>query len=287
VADPGYGPLADDIMLSPRVAPPMIGLGLLEAIPEEQIMAQADPDYRDGYVISGRPNLVWSRERQEPMLGRFGWKAGNPTLLQQASEALAGDIGVSNPLVPAAWGECTEAQAACRGAPDGNSPQYQDLEAPSEVMDKILFYTRHLAVPARRDLYAKETLQGKQLFYEAGCIACHVAKFVTARDAEEPALQHQLIWPYSDLLLHDMGEGLADHRPEGLADGREWRTAPLWGIGLTETVNGHSQLLHDGRARDLSEAILWHGGEAEAARDRFAAMSNEERSALIAFLSSL
>jgi CxxC motif-containing protein (DUF1111 family) len=114
-----------------------------------------------------------------------------------------------------------------------------------------------------------------------------VHKFVTARDAEEPALQQQLIWHYIDLVLHDMGEGLADHRPEGLADGREWRTAPLWGIGLTETVNGHSQLLHDGRARDLSEAILWHGGEAQAARDRFAAMSNEERSALIAFLSSL
>ncbi len=287
VADLGYGPLADDIMLSPRVAPPMIGLGLLEAIPEEQILAHADPDDRDGDGISGRANRVWSRERQQPMLGRFGWKAGNPTLLQQASEALAGDIGVSNPLVPAGWGECTEAQVACRAAPNGNSPQYQDLEAPAEVMDKILFYSRHLAVPARRDLYEEKTLQGKELFYEAGCIACHVPKFVTARDADEPALQYQLIWPYTDLLLHDMGEGLADHRPEGLADGREWRTAPLWGIGLTEDVNGHSQFLHDGRARSLTEAILWHGGEAQAARDRFAAMTAGERTALIAFLSSL
>jgi len=287
VIDLGYGPMADGVMLSPRVAPPMIGLGLLEAIPEKQILGHADPDDRDGDGISGRPNRVWSTERQQPMLGRFGWKAGNPTLLQQASEALAGDIGVSNPLMPAAWGECTEAQAACREAPDGNSPQYQDLEAPAEVMDKILFYTRHLAVPARRDLYEAQTLQGKRLFYEAGCIACHVPKFVTARDADEPALQYQLIWPYTDLLLHDMGDGLADHRPEGAADGREWRTAPLWGIGLTEAVNGHSQFLHDGRARNLAEAVLWHGGEAQAARDRFAAMTQEERTALIAFLSSL
>jgi CxxC motif-containing protein (DUF1111 family) len=287
VADLGYGPLADDVMLSPRVAPPMIGLGLLEAIPEEQILAHADPDDRDGDGISGRPNQVWSAERQQPMLGRFGWKAGNPTLLQQASEALAGDIGVSNPLVPTPWGECTEAQVACRQAPDGSSAQYDNLEAPGEVMDKILFYSRHLAVPARRDLYEAQTLRGKQLFYEAGCIACHVPKFVTARDAAEPALRYQLIWPYTDLLLHDMGEGLADHRPEGLADGREWRTAPLWGIGLTEAVNGHSQFLHDGRARNLAEAILWHGGEAQAARDRFAAMTQEERAALIAFVSSL
>jgi CxxC motif-containing protein (DUF1111 family) len=154
-------------------------------------------------------------------------------------------------------------------------------------MEKILFYVRHLAVPARRALYDEQTLRGKELFYDAGCSACHTPKFVTARDAAEPALQYQLIWPYADLLLHDMGEGLADHRPEGVADGREWRTQPLWGIGLTEAVNGHTQFLHDGRARNLTEAILWHGGEAKAARDRFAAMSKEEREALIAFVNSL
>lgn len=287
VADLGYGPMQPDVMLSPRVAPPMIGLGLLEAIAEDDLLAHADPDDRDGDGISGRPNRVWSLEHDRPMLGRFGWKAGAPTLLQQSSSALAGDIGVSNPLAPLAWGECTEAEEACRAAPNGNSTQYEDLEAPSEVMDKILFYVRHLAVPARRALYDAETLRGKELFYQAGCIACHVPKYVTARDAVEPALRHQLIWPYSDLLLHDMGEGLADGRPEGVARGREWRTAPLWGIGLTETVNGHTNFLHDGRARNLTEAILWHGGEAQAARDRFAAMTKEEREALIAFLSSL
>jgi CxxC motif-containing protein (DUF1111 family) len=142
-------------------------------------------------------------------------------------------------------------------------------------------------VPARRALYDAKTLHGKALFYDAGCSACHTPKFVTARDAAEPALQYQLIWPYSDMLLHDMGEGLADHRPEGLADGREWRTQPLWGIGLTEAVNGHTYFLHDGRARDLTEAILWHGGEAQGPRDRFAAMTKEEREALIAFVNSL
>jgi CxxC motif-containing protein (DUF1111 family) len=287
VADLGYGPMSADVMLSPRVAQPMIGLGLLEAIAEDDILAHADPDDSDGDGVSGRPNQIWSEEHQQPMLGRFGWKAGQPTLMQQSSSALAGDIGVSNPLVPNAWGECTEAETACREAPDGNSAQYEDLEAPSEVMDKILFYTRHLAPPARRALYDARTLHGKELFYDAGCIACHVPKFVTARDAAEPALQHQLIWPYSDLLLHDMGEGLADHRPEGLADGREWRTQPLWGIGLTEAVSGHTDFLHDGRARNLTEAILWHGGEAQGARDRFGAMTKEEREALIAFLNSL
>jgi CxxC motif-containing protein (DUF1111 family) len=287
VADLGYGPMRPDVMLSPRVAQPMIGLGLLEAIPEEQILARADPDERDGDGISGRPNQTWSEEHQEMMLGRFGWKAGQPTLMQQSANALAGDIGVSNPLAPFPWGECTEAETACREAPNGNSPQYEDLEASSEVMDEILFYTRHLAVPARRALYEEQTLHGKELFYDAGCIACHVPKYVTARDAAEPALQHQLIWPYSDMLLHDMGECLADNRPEGEADGREWRTQPLWGIGLTEQVNGHTQFLYDGRARDVTEAILWHGGEAQGSRDRFAAMTEEEREALLAFVNAL
>ena len=138
-------------------------------------------------------------------------------------------------------------------------------------MDQILFYARNLAVPARRDADDPTVLRGKRLFYQSGCIGCHVPKLATRRDWEVPALAGQLIWPYTDLLLHDMGEGLADHRPEGVADGREWRTPPLWGIGLTETVNGHTYFLHDGRARNLTEAILWHGGEAQAARDAFAA----------------
>jgi CxxC motif-containing protein (DUF1111 family) len=179
------------------------------------------------------------------------------------------------------------AQAPCRAAPNGNSAQYDGLEAPEAIMDQILFYARNLAVPARRSVDDPTVLRGKRLFYAWGCIACHVPKLATRRDWEVPALAGQLIWPYSDLLLHDMGPALADHRPEGVADGQEWRTPPLWGIGLMETVNGHTYFLHDGRARNLTEAILWHGGEAQAARDAFAALSKDDRDAVLAFLNSL
>ena len=287
VADPAYGPLHPDTMLSPRVAQPMIGLGLLEAIPEADLLARADPDDADGDGISGRPNLVWSATAGRVAMGRFGWKAGQASIAEQAAGAMAGDIGISNPLAPFPAGDCTPAQADCLAAPSGASPQFADLEAPAEVMDLVNYYSRHLAVPARRDMGAPEVLEGKRLFYESGCIACHTPKHATARDAADPALRGQLIWPYTDLLLHDLGEGLADGRPEGVADGREWRTAPLWGIGLTETVNGHTYFLHDGRARNLTEAILWHGGEAEAARERFRLMPPADRAALLAFLGSL
>jgi len=287
VSELGFGAMRADVMMSPRVAPPMIGLGLLEAIDEADILAAADPDDADGDGISGRPNRVWSAEHGLVMLGRFGWKAGQPTLAAQNAGAMAGDIGVSNPLNPDAWGDCTPAQTACRAGPHGDSPQYDGLEAPDAMMKLILFYARNLAVPARRDVDDPTVLRGKQLFYESGCTGCHTPKFATRRDYEVPALAGQLIWPYSDLLLHDMGDGLADHRPEGAADGREWRTPPLWGIGLTEAVNGHTYFLHDGRARGLAEAILWHGGEAQAARDAFAALPAADRAALVAFLNSL
>ncbi|MGD9507611.1 MAG: di-heme oxidoredictase family protein [Geminicoccaceae bacterium] len=287
VADPAYGPIHPETMLSPRVAQPMIGLGLLEAVPEADLLARADPDDMDGDGISGRPNLVWSETEGRVAMGRFGWKAGQARIAEQAASAMAGDIGISNPLAPFPAGDCTPAQAGCLAAPTGASPRFADLEAPADVMELVTYYSRHLAVPARREADAAEVLAGKRLFYEAGCIACHTPKHATARDAADPALRGQLIWPYTDLLLHDMGEGLADGRPEGVADGREWRTAPLWGIGLTETVNGHTYFLHDGRARNLTEAILWHGGEAEAAKERFRGMPPEDRAALLAFLGSL
>jgi CxxC motif-containing protein (DUF1111 family) len=286
IADLAYGSLHPEVLLSPRVAPPMIGLGLLEAVADEDLLAHADPDDADRDGISGRPNRVWSAEQGQVMLGRFGWKAGEPTLSDQSSHAMAGDVGIGNPIAPDAWGDCTAVQALCRAAPNGNSRQYDDLEAPKDVMDQILFYARNLAVPVRRAADDPTVLRGKQLFYESGCIGCHVPKLATRRDWEIPALAGQLIWPYTDLLLHDMGEGLADNRPEGVADGQEWRTPPLWGIGLTETVNGHTYFLHDGRARNLTEAILWHGGEARAARDAFAAMTKADREALLAFLKS-
>ncbi|MEO1775502.1 MAG: di-heme oxidoredictase family protein [Pseudomonadota bacterium] len=279
----GYGPLGDDAMLSPRVAPQMIGLGLLEAIPAADILAHADPQDADGDGISGRPSIVWSREFQRPMLGRFGLKAGAPTVREQSADAFSGDMGLSTPLHPADWGECTASQSRCRGAPGGGEP----VEVSAEALDLVVFYSRNLAVPARRDVNDPQVLAGKRVFHESGCASCHVPKFVTHRLEGQPEQSFQLIWPYTDLLLHDMGEGLADNRPDGVATGREWRTPPLWGIGLTQAVSGHTQFLHDGRARNLLEAILWHGGEAQAARDRVAEMPKADRDALIRFLESL
>ena len=290
IEDPGYGPIRDDLMLSPRVAPQMIGLGLVEAIPAADILALADPDDRDGDGISGRAQIVWSEEFDRPMLGRFGWKAGNPTILQQSASAFLGDIGISNPMFDNAAGDCTLAQETCLGAPHGdvsNGADATGFEIDQPSLDLVAFYSRNLAVPARRDPDRAEVLRGKQVFHDTGCIGCHVPKFVTHRLTDRPEQSFQLIWPHSDFLLHDMGPGLADDRPEGVATGREWRTAPLWGIGLTGQVNGHTRFLHDGRARSLLEAVLWHGGEAQAQRDAVIDMPPEDRAALIKYLESL
>lgn len=283
----GYGPLHPDVMFSPRVAPPMIGLGLLEAVPEASLLALADPDDANHDGISGRTRKVLDKQTGELALGRFGWKLGNPTVRQQSDSAFNGDIGISTPLNPAPWGDCTEVQSFCREAPNGNSPQFDNLEAPEKVMRLVAFYSENLAVPVRRKVNDPQVLQGKKAFFEAGCIACHNPQFRTGEDPDQPHLSNQVIWPYTDLLLHDMGEGLADNRPEGTATGQEWRTPPLWGIGLTKTVNGHSFFLHDGRARNLEEAILWHGGEADPARMNYEHMEKETRDALLAFLNSL
>lgn len=287
VVELGYGPMHPGVMLSPRVAPQMIGLGLLEAIPEEAIRGRADPDDRDGDGISGRVNDVWSVRHGKLMLGRFGWKAGNPTIEQQSAEAFVGDIGISNPLLPQARGECTESQTACRNAPDGNSARQDGHEIGHELFNLVVFYSQNLAVPPRRMPRDPEVLAGKVLFNRIGCATCHTPSHVTGEVPGQPHLSNQTIWPYTDLLLHDMGEGLADNRPEGEANGREWRTPPLWGIGLTGAVSRHTQFLHDGRARNVEEAILWHGGEAQAARDSYAKLTQEERDALVRFVNSL
>ncbi|WGW04279.1 di-heme oxidoreductase family protein [Tropicibacter oceani] len=286
VAGPGYGALRHDLQLSPRVAPPMIGLGLIEAIPASDILRAEDPDDTDGDGISGRAQIVWSTEFDQPMLGRFGWKAGMPTVREQSAAAFSGDIGISTPLFPAAAGDCTQGQSACLDAPHGDGDA-RGTEIDSEGLDLVTFYSRNLAVPARRNPDDPQVLRGKQVFYETGCTACHTPKFVTHRLDDDSPQSFQLIWPYSDLLLHDMGDGLADDRPEGRANGREWRTPPLWGIGLTRQVNGHDYYLHDGRARSLLEAILWHGGEAEPAKARVVQMPPADRAALIEFLESL
>jgi Predicted thiol oxidoreductase len=282
-----YGPLAPGVTLSPRVANPMPGTGLIQAIHPADLIALADPDDADGDGISGRVALARGTRPEAPVIGRFGWKAQNATVREQTASAFSGDIGISTPDAPAPWGECTAAQAECRAAPDGVQSRLGDTEAPDPVLELVTFYSENLAVPARRDIDDPEVLAGKRLFYGAGCIACHTPKFVTRRDAGNPAHAFQLIWPYSDFLLHDMGEGLADGQTVGVASGTEWRTPPLWGIGLTETVSGHTFFLHDGRARNLEEAILWHGGEAAKARDAYAALDRKEREALVRFLNSL
>lgn len=280
----GYGPMHPDTRLSARVAPPMIGLGLLEAIPEAAILANADPDDRNGDGIRGRPNRVWDQARQETVLGRFGWKAGQPNVNQQNAHAFAGDMGLTTTLLP--HDDCTPAQVDCLRAPNGNGTDGEQ-EVSDNILRLVTFYTRNLAVPARRDVDAPQVLAGKRLFHEAGCQACHTPTFTTATEGVEPELANQVIHPYSDLLLHDMGPGLADGRSEFEASGQHWRTPPLWGVGLTQAVSGHTQLLHDGRARNLLEAVLWHGGEADAARRHVLTFDAEQRAALLAFLNSL
>lgn len=282
----GYGPLHADAMLSPRIAPQMIGLGLLEAIPAASILANADPEDASGNGISGRPNIVWSVEYDQPMLGRFGLKAGAPTVKHQSAGAFAGDIGISSPLFPAGAGECTDRQTDCQTAIHGDGDD-RGTEIDAEALDLVTFYSRNLGVPARRNVSDPQVLLGKEVFYSIGCTSCHTPSFVTHRLDAQPEQSFQLIWPYTDMLLHDMGPALADKRPEARATGQEWRTPPLWGIGLTEQVSGHTYFLHDGRARSLLEAILWHGGEAEAQREAVISMPTADRDALIAFLESL
>ncbi|MCS6899605.1 MAG: di-heme oxidoredictase family protein [Myxococcales bacterium] len=276
----GYGPLHPQTMVSPRVAPQMIGLGLLEAIPEASILALADPDDRDGDGVSGRPNRVWDVAAQRTVLGRFGWKANQPSLRQQTLGAFNGDMGITSSLFPG--DHCTEAQLTCREAKNGGEPELRE-----EFADAVVHYTRTLAVPARRRWKEEEVRRGKELFAQARCTSCHTERFTTGAYPEVPELENQPIRPYTDLLLHDMGEGLADGRPDYEATGSEWRTPPLWGIGLFHAVNRHTYYLHDGRARNLAEAILWHGGEAQASRDAFVRMPRGDREALLAFLGSL
>ncbi len=287
VSNPAFGPLDPRTTLSPRVTPQMIGLGLVEQIHPADILAKADADDTNGDGISGRPNIVREGKTGELTLGRFGWKGQTPSIREQSADAFAGDIGISTPEVPKHWGDCTESEPACLSMPNGVQPRLGEVEAPLPVMDLVTFYAQNLAVPARRDIKNPEVLAGKQVFYNLGCASCHTPKYVTRRDAPDKAFAFQLIWPYSDFLLHDMGDGLADGQQVGDATGNEWRTPPLWGVGMTQRVSGHTFFLHDGRARNLTEAILWHGGEAQKSREAFAALAAADRDALIRFLESL
>jgi CxxC motif-containing protein (DUF1111 family) len=280
----GYGPMHPQTRASARIAPPMIGLGLLEAIPEAAILANANPDDSKGTGITGTPNWVWDDAQQKTVLGRFGWKASQPSINQQNAHALAGDMGLTSSLKTA--DDCTPSQTACLDAPNGQGPDGEP-EVSDNILRLITFYTRNLGVPARRDVAGPQVLAGKNLFFKAGCQQCHTPQFTTAANAAEPELANQVIRPYTDLLLHDMGEGLADNLTEFKANGQQWRTPPLWGIGLTQAVSGHTRFLHDGRARNLMEAVLWHGGEALPAQRQVLAFDAQQRAALLAFLNSL
>lgn len=281
-----YGPLHQQTVASPRLATAMHGLGLLEAISESDILAYADPEDADADGISGRANWQ-SMPDGSTALGRFGHKATMSTVREQSLHALFTDMGLSTARLPDPQADCMSAQSDCKSLPHGDQSGSAAGEVPDTMLDLITFYAQNLAVPARRDVSAASVLRGKSLFYDSGCIGCHVPKHVTSREADLQVHQYQLIWPYTDLLLHDMGEALADHAGDGDANGREWRTAPLWGIGLAQTVNPQTTFLHDGRASTLLEAVLWHGGEAQSAVNQVLSMNKSQRDDLIRFLESL
>lgn len=272
-----YAPVSGDYLLSPRLAPPVFGLGLLGAIPEYDIVANADVTDANGDGISGKPNYVWDPETQTMALGRFGLKANTATLLTQVAAAYNNDIGITSRIFP---NETTDGQSQMDDLKD-------DPELPDSILNAVKFYVQTLQVPARRNVSDELVKKGKQIFMNAKCESCHRETMTTAVDVSFPTLSNQRIHPYTDLLLHDMGPGLADNRPDFEATGSEWRTAPLWGVGLFETVNYPAYYLHDGRARTLMEAIMWHDGEALASVNYVKQLSKEDRDALVKFLKSL
>ncbi|MFN0038540.1 MAG: di-heme oxidoredictase family protein [Burkholderiales bacterium] len=286
-----FGDLGPETMKSVRVGQQMVGLGLLEAVPEAAILEIANAQEKLG--LPGRPNYVWDVEADKKVLGRFGWKANQPSLRQQTAAAFHGDIGATTYLFteencPAVQAKCLELPSAskCGGQGGCTGNNFRPEVNPSRL-NNITFYLQTLAVPARRNISDPAFQRGEAMFEKAQCSACHVPELRTGAKAFLPTAANLAFRPYTDLLLHDMGEELADHRPDFDASGREWRTAPLWGIGLIETVNGKATLLHDGRARNIAEAILWHGGQAEASRETFRNMAKGDREALVKFVESI
>jgi CxxC motif-containing protein (DUF1111 family) len=268
-----FGPLAPGTMTSARVAPSLVGVGLLDAVSETAIVTATKRG-------AGHANRVWDLIAGHRAVGRFGYKANVPSLLQQVVTAYHQDLGVTSYWFPEE--NCPPVQTRCLAEPPGGHP-----ELPSAFLEPLLSYLRALAAPARRDAIDARVRNGEAVFSRARCDVCHLSTLQTGEYAPFPAAAHRTIHPYTDLLLHDMGEGLADGRPDYEAGPRDWRTAPLWGLGLSGTVNGNTTLLHDGRARDVTEAILWHDGEAQPAREAFRNMSRLEREALVAFVMSL
>jgi len=280
MTDWAYGDPFEDLLFSPRVASQVFGLGLIEAVSQNEILSRADPLDKNKDGISGRPNLVWSPSLDQKMLGRFGWKANKANLLDQTAGAFVGDIGITNFVFPDE--NQTFHQNLTKKFPSGGAPEISRRD-----LEDVVFYLQTLAVPAARILDQNEFERGKALFMILQCSACHVPELRSANDYPIEALAGQTFRPYTDLLLHDMGPGLADGRPDFEATGSEWRTPPLWGIGLFPMVNEHSRLLHDGRARNVEEAILWHGGEGEGSKQAFMKLTKNERERVIRFVESL
>jgi CxxC motif-containing protein (DUF1111 family) len=272
-----YASITGNYHLSPRMAPPVFGLGLLENIPEYTLRAFADENDADGDGISGKVNYVYNpvTKRKEP--GRFGLKANTPNILVQVASAYQQDVGVTSSVFK---------QESCEGQLQYDT-QGDDPELADSTLESVVYYVQTLAVPARRNVTDPEVKRGQALFSQLNCSGCHKPVVQTGVNLAIPQLSNQRIQPYTDLLLHDMGEGLADQYTDFLANGSEWRTPPLWGIGLFEKTNGTPYFLHDGRARSLEEAILWHGGEAQRSRDAFMQLSKTDRNAVIRFIKSL
>jgi len=287
VTDLGYGPLPDDILMSARIAPQLPGVGLLEAIPDDELLRNVAAQAARGDAITGRVNRVWDAHSNAMRIGRFGWKANVATIADQTANAFAGDIGITSRLHPLE--ACTATQEDCRHAPRGAQGRAPEID--DKTLDNVIFYQATLGPAARRAVNDPQVKVGARLFAEAQCAVCHRPSYRTEGPPfpalSAPEVVGQQIWPYTDLLLHDMGEALADGRPDFDAGGREWKTPPLWGIGLIHDVNGHQRLLHDGRADGVLEAILWHGGEAAASRDAVVQLSADERAALVKFVESL
>jgi len=268
-------------LFSPRVAPKMAGPGFVDAIPDNSILANADELDLNQDGISGKPNYVWDYFLNKKVLGKIGWKSNIPNVKNQVAHAFLNDIGITSTQFPQEnlYGN----QIINYGnLPNGGTPEISDY-----LLFQVYYYTTHLAMPARRDYKDNSVLKGKMLFNKIGCNKCHISTFTTSNHPEFPDLNNQKIHPYSDFLLHDMGPGLSDNRPDYDASGQEWRTSPLWGLGLVKVVNNHTFLLHDGRARNTEEAILWHAGEASTIKTLFMSLSKSEREAIIRFVESL
>ena len=283
VQELGYGPLHPDTKKGIRHAPSLAGVGLLELVDQADIERRADPEDEDGDGISGRVNRVWDPESGVERPGRFGLKANQPSVRVQVAGAFSGDMGITSPVFPQQ--PCTERQPRCQAARHGDDAD--GFEITEQLLQLVVFFNMSIAVPERRKPSHPKVVRGAELFAQTGCASCHTPHYVTGTNPAYPHLSNQDIWPYTDLLLHDMGADLADGRQDYLATGSEWRTPPLWGVGLARAMHDDVGFLHDGRARSIEEAIVWHDGEARSSRDRFAALGQSDRLALVAFVRSL